>query len=53
VVLLLLLVIIAVVAAVVISTSTSPTVLRIQHIIAHDFNSAYDQLKSLINQNTK
>jgi serine/threonine-protein kinase len=53
VVLLLLLVIIAVVAAVVISTSTSPTVLRIQHIIAHDFNSAYEQLKSLINQNTK
>jgi eukaryotic-like serine/threonine-protein kinase len=49
----LLLVIIAVVAAIVISTSASPTAVRIQHIIAHDFNSAYDQLKSLINQYTK
>jgi serine/threonine-protein kinase len=53
VLLLLLLVIIAVVAAVVISTSTSPTVIHIQHIIAHDFNSAYNQLKGLINQYTK
>jgi serine/threonine protein kinase len=49
----LLLVIIAVVAAIVISTSTSPTVVRIQHIVAHDFNSAYDQLSSLISQYTK
>ena len=49
----LLLVIVAVVAAILISTSTSPTVVRIQHIVAHDFNSAYDQLKGLINQYTK
>ena len=49
----LLLVIVAVVAAIIISTSTSPTVVHVQRIIAHDFNSAYDQLSSLISQYTK
>ena len=50
---LLLVVIAAVVVAVVIATGTSRTVVRIQHIVAHDFQSAYDQFKGMIDQYTK
>jgi hypothetical protein len=50
---LLLLVIVAVAAAILISTSTSPTIVRLQHTLVHDFNGAYNQVKSLINQYTK
>ncbi len=46
-------IIIAVVAAIVISTSTAPTVVKIRNVIAHDFQSASNQLSSLINQYTK
>ena len=50
---LLLVVIVAVVAAIVISTSTAPTVVHVRRVIAHDFQSAYNQLSSLISQYTK
>jgi serine/threonine-protein kinase len=43
----------AVAAAIVISTSTAPTIVHARNIIAHDFQSAYDQLSSLISQYTK
>jgi serine/threonine-protein kinase len=50
---LLLVVIAAVVIAVIVSTSTAPTVVKARNIVAHDFQSAYDQLSSLISQYTK
>ncbi len=50
---LLVVIIVAVVAAVVISTSTAPTVVSVRNVIAHDFNSAYNQLSGLISQYTK
>ena len=51
--LLLLLVIAAVAVAIVVSTSTAPTVVHARNIIAHDFQSAYNQLTSLVTQYTK
>ncbi|MFL5822264.1 MAG: protein kinase domain-containing protein [Solirubrobacteraceae bacterium] len=50
---LLLVVIAAVVAAIIISTSTAPTVVHIRKLIAHDFQSIYNQVSSLISQYTK
>jgi serine/threonine-protein kinase len=50
---LLLVVIGAVVAAIVIATSTAPSIVHARNIIAHDFQSAYHQLSSLISQYTK
>ena len=42
-----------VIAAVVISSSTSPTVVHYQKVVAHDAQSAINQLSGLINQYTK
>ena len=50
---LLLVVIAAVVVGVLIATGTSRTAVRVEHIVAHDFQSAYDQFKGLIDQYTK
>jgi serine/threonine-protein kinase len=42
-----------VIAAVAIATSSSPTVVHYQKVVAHDAQSAINQLSSLINQYTK
>jgi eukaryotic-like serine/threonine-protein kinase len=42
-----------VIAAVVIASSTSPTVVHYQKVVAHDAQSAINQLSGLINQYTK
>jgi hypothetical protein len=42
-----------VIAAVAIADSSSPTVVHYQRVVAHDAQSAINQLTSLINQYTK
>jgi eukaryotic-like serine/threonine-protein kinase len=50
---LLVVIIAAVVAAILITSSTAPSVVKARNIVAHDFQSAYNSLSSLISQYTK
>jgi hypothetical protein len=45
--------VVAVVVAVAVATSTSSNVVKFRNLVAHDVNTAINDVKSLINQNTK